>query len=116
SSILPGARNGPPLTIRETGSAQLHHPLSPRRQERLPAAACQLSRRQLPERVVVLVPEDAVVGEDLEVVRAAPAGVLEAAQDLGDRRDSVAGKDAIGPAAGRLPPVADVDADDPAAV
>ena len=78
-------------------------------------ASCHVRRVDgvdIPERVRVGGAEGSVVGEDLDVVEAVPAGAVERAEDRGDVRVAVAGKHAVGPAPRRLATVADVDAGD----
>ena len=67
-------------------------------------------RSRSPDRVGVLGAERAVVGEDLDVVEAVPAGFVERAQNARHVGDAVARQHAVGPAAGRLAHVADVHA------
>src|SRR5689334_4196441 len=75
--------------------------------------ACErLRRRQGPDRVRVRSPECAVVGEDLDVVEPVPARGVERREDPGHVGLAVAGPRTIGPTAGRLPVVADVDTDE----
>src|ERR687895_292746 len=87
--------------------------LFPAGSARVEAAAGQLVWRDVPERVGEGVPERAVVGEDLEVVAAVPAGAVERGEDAGDVSDALAGEDAVGEAPRRLAHVVDVDARDP---
>src|SRR5438874_5870310 len=89
-----------------------HPPFHPALDQLLPAPSDELGAVDVPERVRVCDAERSVVGEDLDVVEAVPAGAVERAEDGGHRRDAVAGKDAVGPAARRLAPVVHVDAGD----
>src|SRR5207253_4650666 len=78
----------------------------------LPAPSDELGTVDVPERLRVGDAERSVVGEDLDVVEAVPACAIERGEDGGHRRNAVAGKDAVGPAARRLAPVVHVDAGD----
>src|SRR5438105_3977011 len=79
-------------------------------QERLASQPRELVRGEVPERVLVVVAERAVVREDLQVVGAGPARVLERADDRAHPRDPLAGQDAVGPTARLAAPVAHVHA------
>src|SRR5437868_11760763 len=96
--IFPPLRRG--VALPNTNRSCLPTP-----QERLAPAARELRRRDVPERVGIRVAERAVVREDLEVVRACPAGGLERGEDGGNAGDALAGKHPVGPAARRLAPV-----------
>src|SRR5579884_331416 len=76
----------------------------------------ELLRRLRPQRAFERGAEAAVVGEQLQVVRPLPAGLVERAQQARQVGDAVAGEDPVGPAAARLAVVGDVDAGEAADV
>src|SRR5919109_1333692 len=88
--------------------------LLPAGEECFAPAAGELGGRNVPQRVGKRVPERAVVGEDLQLVEAAPAGTVERREDARDVGDAVAREEAVGEAPGRLAHVVDVDARDAA--
>src|SRR2546427_364333 len=74
--VIPRLESTPRYPVNGLPDSPLPDPV-----ERLPAAACQLGGRDVPERVRPHVSEGAVVAEDLQVVEALPAGAVEGAED-----------------------------------
>src|SRR6476646_7993051 len=88
-------------------------PFVPTLVEALATTAHELVWFDVPERIWIGRPERAVVREDLEVVESVPAGALEGAEDRRHAGGAVSRQRAVGPAACRLSPVADVHSREP---
>src|SRR5256714_12186165 len=85
----------------------------PDRLECLPGPPRDLVGRDVPKRIRPGVPEGSVVGEDLDVVVAVPAGGFQRTEQPRQIGHALARQDAVGPATRRLAPVRDVHTREP---